>query len=408
MTHCPYAPKTDTTVYTHERGSGRWVKMALLLLDLLRSDSDAQRLTEAVATGAWQGVCWFSLLDPTVGAAVWEAKFLDVVKEWVQRFNPMERVLRSNFTRGTAAALFALTDVARSAQTAGIEVIQPLLDAGAIDIAISTLVAYRMLDDPGAVNVGVPQYGGLQTLSVLLESSQSKEIMDKLRSAGVDAFRYILDHPLVSIRCLGNESTNQATSIAAMVWGRDDEAGSGLTFTQRDIDSIVERLDHNGAFVKFMAMDATFGQALLHLSVSDINKQLLLQSENLLPVMISSLLLDPDHPRRSQSNFDEVAPSVQRDFAEVFAQLVMFEPWQEVLRQDPAVAEALQQVVREGMTDEARLSAESALVPLQNRQPEPEDKERARFSQKHLMLSCASTVLLQCFVPRCNSSLIAA
>ena len=68
----------------------------------------------------------------------------------------------------------------------------------------------------------------------------------------------------------------------------------------------------------------------------------------------------------------------------------MFPPGREALVRDPAVAEALQQVVVEGWTDEARLSAESALLAMSDRQPEAGGHEH-HSSLSHVMLSCKYT-----------------
>ena len=57
----------------------------------------------------------------------------------------------------------------------------------------------------------------------------------------------------------------------------------------------------------------------------------------------------------------------------------------DALLQDPTAAEALQQVVAEGWTKEARLSAESALAAMSDRQPDTGGHEYR--GQKHVMLS---------------------
>jgi hypothetical protein len=92
-----------------------------------------------------------------------------------------------------------------------------------------------MLGNPAGVAMAVPQYGGLQTLATLLDSpdrSLTEPIVAKLRSAGVDSFRYILDHPLHNMKDIGNASGPNAIRIAARVWGRDDDRG-GMIFTQQ-------------------------------------------------------------------------------------------------------------------------------------------------------------------------------
>ena len=98
--------------------------------------------------------------------------------------------------------------------------IQPLLDAGALDIAISALTAYQMLGQPGQVGVCAFTYGALDTLELLLGSEKARPIvMEKLRSAGKDGFRHMLDNPLTHIGDMGFETGMQGTKIAALVRG---------------------------------------------------------------------------------------------------------------------------------------------------------------------------------------------
>ena len=57
----------------------------------------------------------------------------------------------------------------------------------------------------------------------------------------------MLDHPLVCFRGIMMETGVQATRIAAVVWGRDDDAG-GLEFKQPDIDRLVSSDVRSSAF----------------------------------------------------------------------------------------------------------------------------------------------------------------
>lgn len=98
--------------------------------------------------------------------------------------------------------------------------IQPLLEKGALDTAISTLSAYQMLGKPEEASICAVWWGALFTLLILLGSPQSGPMVAaKLRSAGVDSFRYILDNPLVQAAGAGMVTTQTATRIAALVWG---------------------------------------------------------------------------------------------------------------------------------------------------------------------------------------------
>ena len=53
-------------------------------------------------------------------------------------------------------------------------------------------------------------------------------------------------------------------------------------------------------------MTGAHGQAILSLCVSDLNKQLLLASEGFIPLLVDSLLLDPEHPQRENSTLTGV------------------------------------------------------------------------------------------------------
>ena len=111
-------------------------------------------------------MCWMAMSRPVVAKALWEAGFLQVFEATMRRYNPMEMIGRQNLI--PSGALFVLKDVVEGAQAAGIEVIQPLLDAGAVDIAISALAAYQMLGKPEAASVAAMQWGALFALEVML------------------------------------------------------------------------------------------------------------------------------------------------------------------------------------------------------------------------------------------------
>lgn len=289
-----------------------------------------------------------------------------------------------------ATAIFvAANHTAQEAERSGIDIIQPYLDAGVVDIAISTLTAYQMLGRPEEASVNALIWGGVFLLDYMLASPQASEpVATRLRSAGVDAVRYVLDHPLSNFTTW-NETGGHATKIAAKVWGRSDDA-DGLVFRQTDIDKIVEAAGHHGDAAQILPMSAGHGQSILNLSVSEINKDLLLNAEGFIPLLVDSLLLDPDHPRRNNdtllgsTDFEAVKGPVQRDFAEAIAQFALYPRGHEALLQDSTVTQALQQVAAEGWEQEARAHAEAALAALVDYQPNPDAQYH---EQKHVMLS---------------------
>eukprot|EP01043_Picozoa_sp_COSAG02_P026255 COSAG02_NODE_1506_length_12232_cov_420.616088_18_plen_396_part_00 len=211
---CPLLGDPPPEGYTRDH----YIPLALLLLDLVRSELDTP---EGVIAGAW--ICMHHMAQmsqasssPQVAQALSEAGFLDVYLDTMQHYNPMERIGKHNLI--PSGAIVAYRAVIDGVKEAGVDVIQTLLDAEALDIAISCLHAYQMLGKPEQASVCGVWYGGLTTLETLLASAQATPIVtDKLRSAGVESFRYLLDHPLVQVAALGLETGVSATTITAQV-----------------------------------------------------------------------------------------------------------------------------------------------------------------------------------------------
>ena len=99
-----------------------------------------------------------------------------------------------------------------------------------------------------------------------------------------------------------------------------DRLGTNIGKTQtKPVLSQVQRADQRGTDAEMHRMvlgpmTDTFAVALLNLCISDINKQLLLNNEQFLPLLRDLSLLDPAHPAREllQADFDDIAPAVQR------------------------------------------------------------------------------------------------
>ena len=115
------------------------------------------------------------------------------------------------------------------------------------------------------------EWGTLLFLEVLLESPESAgPLITKLRGAGAEVFRYLLDHPLDNFAQLGHDTGVKATKIAALTWGKDDDVV--LAFKQVDVDKIVQVADLHGPFFQFIHMTGIredHGQTILNLTVSE-------------------------------------------------------------------------------------------------------------------------------------------
>ena len=136
----------------------------------------------------------------------------------------------------------------------------------------------------------------------------------------------------------------------------------------------------------------------LDLCVSDNkNKPLLLENPDFIPYLVDALLLDPDHPRAGMK--PELKTWCQENHAECLAQLAVFEPARETLRQDPSVLPALEAVAEAGLSAEARQYAQAALLALSDKELHADVD-----GQKHVMLSYQWNN--QATVQRINESLI--
>jgi len=118
----------------------------------------------------------------------------------------------------------------------------------------------------------------------------------------------------------------------------------------------------------------------LELCVSDENKPLLLANPAFIPYLVDALLLDADHPRAGMK--PELKSWCQTHHAECLAQLAVFEPAREPLRQDPSVIPSLEAVAEAGLSAEARQYAQAALLALSDKQMVVDTS-----GQMHVMIS---------------------
>jgi hypothetical protein len=263
-----YGAYVATSPYENAEPSDRYLSLALLCLDLVRSEADEQ--PAGIIAGAAGAVNWITQLRPALGKELWlqAEDFLGVMEACLKRFNPLERVGRRDLV--TTGVFVAIQAVVMSANTAGVDVISGhggLLDSGSIDTAITTLNAYAMLGEDEQGDVCAVQWGALFTLEIVIGSPQAGPIIEKLRSAGINSFRYVLDHPLAMAADFGVETSVHAVRIAALVWGRDDDGG-GLAFKQQDIDRCVEVSDQRGSAAFYFPLTESTGQPIRELCVS--------------------------------------------------------------------------------------------------------------------------------------------
>eukprot|EP01043_Picozoa_sp_COSAG02_P015293 COSAG02_NODE_648_length_18943_cov_924.526746_13_plen_631_part_00 len=395
-----WAAKTPFLGANAEPGD-RFLPLVVLILDLLREPPE-NHPHKGIICGAWHALCWMPMTlagaPPSIAQQLFHAGFVEVFLAHLQPFSPVEQILKKHFV--TTSMFSALKEVTQGAQAAGIDVVRPLLDAGAIDIALSTLTAYQRVDDVESVSRVAVVWGTLFLLETLVfrgSAEDAEMIVAKLRTESRAAFMYLLDHPLTFLRDFGFDTGTIGTRIAATVWGREEAGGDEeFRFKQRDIDSILLVAAKDGTVAMQHPMDRVCCGAILSLCVSDANKTMLLASENdVVTVLVDNLLLDPEHPRRTdpKTDFEAFKGLVQQDSAEAIHQLAVSANGKEALiERGETVVDALRKVAETGWLPEARQFASGALLALSSSawtasMDGPTSAVRSSVGTGHIMIS---------------------
>jgi hypothetical protein len=180
---------------------------------------------------------------------------------------------------------------------------------------------------------------------------------------------------------LGMTTQGTAAQVCCGVFGRD-EGGSEFSFSQQHIDILLTRWSQIVRAVGVYKIQKPTADTVmtLELCVSDASKPLLLNNPDFIPYLVDALLLDPSHPRTEMNEEDKIW--CQTHHCECLAQLAVFAPAREALRQDPSVVPALEAVAEVGLSAQARDFAQAALLALS----EKELQALADGEQMHVML----------------------
>jgi len=127
------------------------------------------------------------------------------------------------------------------------------------------------------------------------------------------------------------------------------------------IDTVITSLlaSFSGFVAQFVAVLPTFAlRPVLHLCVSDANKEFLAQNSELLILLTEALLLDPEHVRQNQATDTKAA--LQCDAVDCCLHLALYPAGKEMLAKAPALMECLHALAEpsgQAFTEEARVSA---------------------------------------------------
>jgi hypothetical protein len=226
--------------------------------------------------------------------------------------------------------------------------------------------------------------------SIDLTVPEAEPIIALLRGIP-QTLRFVLDHNLIWLKTIGMTTAASCATLTALVFGKDEDGG--FRFTQQMIDdSFAFKQDMlTGVCAPYLpSLPPYWFRPICYLTISDVNKTLLLQSDTLFPLLLDGLFLDADHLRKD-ADASEKAP-IQADAADAFLQLAVFEPGRERLRSEPAVMDALRALANGGkaLTEEVALSARGALLAIEgsSREPEPAGEGGGDGSTaQHVMMS---------------------
>ena len=257
---------------------------------------------------------------------------------------------------------------------------EAMIASGLFDCCVSIVAAFEQRGPQGVADTDVMALHC--ALAVLRTAAVMPQCEAKIRGIA-SALSFCLANDLEVIEAVGLRTGAFCGIICAGVFGRDEE-GAEFSFTQEVVDTMltywcdIMRATNWGA-------TATPGRETilaLELTVSDVNKQLLLANADFIPYLVESLMLDPEHPRAGLA--EDMKIWLQNTHAECLAQLAVYPPGREALLAEPAVCEALQAVVEQGMSEEGKELARNALLALSDVEMGGGSDDEG---QKHLMIS---------------------
>lgn len=364
--------------------------MLRLIIELLRSGD----LPALAVSGALWSVGTLSFGRPGVGKLAVELGFVELcaislartgaAPDWLWRSRSI-----SNAGEGVlSGAGCAITNVfaGHAGTTAHLDL---MLSCGLLDQMLSVVTAF---EQGGVKALHTTDRGALYfTLSSIRRTLLHPACRARVRSVA-SGLVFILEHPLDVLDAIGWTTDSAAVQMLCALFGRD-ETGSQFKFTQPQVDSLLRRWSNivlgEGLLGKgFKPTEETI--FILELSISDVNKKLMLANDGFVAYLLSGLFIDPNHPRANLS--DDIKRWNQTVHAESICQVALFPPGRDALLQNPTVDDALVAVAEKGLSEEARDFAQAALAALRD------EKLQVRAEgQKHIMLSCKFRVWRCCW-----------
>ena len=261
----------------------------------------------------------------------------------------------------------------------GVNVLSLLIDSGVMECVCAAFKAFE-LHGAGAVaeaNVCLFFHLLLMLAPLDLTAPEAKPIVGQLLQIP-SSLKFVLDHNLDHVKGTGMTTAALCAQICALVFGKQEE---GFVFSDEQVDSLLvfTRDCFDGSLHKYFGLSPHWLKPIEALCVSDANKTLLVKSPALVPLLLTALFLEADHPRKGDVDA-ALQAAIQTDAANCFLQIAVFGPGREILAADGAVMGSLHALADGGaITPEAKLSAAGAILAIEGRTHEI-DGERMQVS----------------------------
>ena len=288
-------------------------------LALLKAEPDLPNLDKS---GLWC-LIWLSCANrPGIALQILE-EALPVVMSVISSSSPSQWLNVSKADKFMYNAVFSV--VKDSADAYDGDVVPMLLSSGYLAACVQMLRTFEAEAGPQKDhNVMSIFFGALWNLASL-DFSQSPDALAMLRGAAAP-LRYAMDHEMPQLGQLGMTNRLFACLVAANLFGRDEDGDGPLKLTQEDVGhTLVYFSELNKPTIGWGAIfPLPPGTVMRNLCISDTHKQLLLDHEiSFIQHCVDGLLLDPDVRADAAPSLRATA---QRSYAEVFQQIVLFEP----------------------------------------------------------------------------------
>jgi hypothetical protein len=373
----------------------RNARLVLLSLEILR---DPQGLPGLELAAVW-ALLWPLLVGrPAVCAQAIDAGLYEVGVAVLRASPAVEWVGWRTVAGLQAGAIFTAIVQTIFNPPPGINLLSAVIESGVADAVVSGLRAFELHGATWQIRPGRGDEANPTCVSHMLcimqsfdlQAPETEPVVALLRSIP-SALRFALENNLDHLKHVGFSSAAFASTICAMVYGKDE--GGAFMFSQGMIDMIVAWMQDvlSGSVSSLVALSPSWLTPVVYLCISDVNKALLIQCAGLMPLLLEALWREADSVRKGID--EQIKASIQTDAATCFLQIAVSESGAQLLRHHSAAMDALRALAGgKAFTPEAKTSANGALMAVEGlsgrvREPEPAGGGIYDGSDGHIMVS---------------------